>query len=405
MMNSKPQIVYVDEGHHNGVVFEALIDAHAKVHVFHSAMLALSRLSDIRPDVVVCDHHLSDLPGLKFLDVVKRVCPETVRVLVSKSPENPEIFNAIKAGEIFDATRKPWEGSELEKIVLKAIHYRRSHLEAQRFHTDLIERNKVLDQLVGEMKTLLAKEQLLREELERWIPPFMVKSIQEGKPNLTTEKDLVVTSFQLIDSHRWSEIQVRGASVKTHVLSLFTEALIKNGGWLQSHSGDGGVGHFGLMETSNPYEAALAAVREFRVSLRSLNDICGLEVECGLAVHVAKNCPISTLQVGVHRGDKDFTQKSIGVASRDVDLALELSELTIDMPGTNIVLTQDFIDGLKKDRTAPFVAIGAYVAGPGANPMNLMLITSDKIQESHVIKLRGKLTKTSKENRHLRLVA
>jgi len=51
-----------------------------------------------RPDVVVLDLHLPDLPGVAVIDGLRRACPDARVLVLSASGEHQDVLDAAKAG-------------------------------------------------------------------------------------------------------------------------------------------------------------------------------------------------------------------------------------------------------------------------------------------------------------------
>ena len=83
--------------------------------------------------VVVCDHRMPVMLGVKFLQEVKANHPDVVRILFTGYTDFPMVEEAINQGEIYRFINKPWKTTELLATVRQAIA-----------HYDLIEENKGL---------------------------------------------------------------------------------------------------------------------------------------------------------------------------------------------------------------------------------------------------------------------
>jgi len=95
--------------------------------------------------VVVCDHRMPVILGVKFLEETKKNYPDVVRILFTGYTDFPMVEEAINQGEIYRFINKPWKTTELLATVRQAIA-----------HCDLLEDNK----------ELFAEAKRRREELE-----------------------------------------------------------------------------------------------------------------------------------------------------------------------------------------------------------------------------------------------
>ena len=82
---------------------------------------ALLRCVETTFDIVMSDYRMPGLTGADFLQLVKGVRPEAVRLMLSASTDFNEVSNAINRAEVFRYVAKPWEGEELKKVFLQAF--------------------------------------------------------------------------------------------------------------------------------------------------------------------------------------------------------------------------------------------------------------------------------------------
>lgn len=82
---------------------------------------ALLRCAEASFDVVMSDYRMPGLTGGDFLQMVKGLQPEAVRLVLSASNDVGEVMDAINRAEIFRYVAKPWQAQELEKIFRQAF--------------------------------------------------------------------------------------------------------------------------------------------------------------------------------------------------------------------------------------------------------------------------------------------
>lgn len=83
--------------------------------------------------VIVCDHRMPVILGVKFLAEIKANYPDVVRILFTGYTDFPMVEEAINQGEIYRFINKPWKTTEMLATVRQAIA-----------HHDLVEENKGL---------------------------------------------------------------------------------------------------------------------------------------------------------------------------------------------------------------------------------------------------------------------
>lgn len=71
--------------------------------------------------VVLTDHQMPDVLGTDLLEKMRYMFPRTVRIMLTGHTNLHSITQAINQGAIYKFIVKPWDNSELEKIVLDAF--------------------------------------------------------------------------------------------------------------------------------------------------------------------------------------------------------------------------------------------------------------------------------------------
>jgi YesN/AraC family two-component response regulator len=91
------------------------------LETFSDPEQALLRCVEVSFDVVVSDYRMPAINGADFLQFVKRLQPDAVRIVLSASTDFAEVSNAINRAEIFRYMAKPWEARELESVLTLAF--------------------------------------------------------------------------------------------------------------------------------------------------------------------------------------------------------------------------------------------------------------------------------------------
>jgi class 3 adenylate cyclase len=249
-----------------------------------------------------------------------------------------------------------------------------------------------------ELEASSAREANMRTELECWVPPFVLWALKEPNIKFPIKRDIVGVTFDIIQSSKIHDLQVDGKPLRSLVIQAFSEAIIRHGGWRESHSGDSAYGHFGLLEDrTNPYEAALAVAREFRVALRGISTVHNVAIECGIALHVAKDSTVDvhTVQLNTPRGI--VTQKSFDTTSTGIDLLHRMEKIVHDLPGTNIIMSEHFVKNLRDDQQK-FNELGGIVFKGQKDSVKLYLIPSDKASAQEIDQLKAKYFKANESS-------
>jgi DNA-binding NtrC family response regulator len=86
--------------------------------------LALVRLNDF--DVVISDQRMPGMSGVELLREVRRASPRSIRILLTGYSDMQAILRSVNESEIYRFINKPWNISELPKIVEQAVEIART---------------------------------------------------------------------------------------------------------------------------------------------------------------------------------------------------------------------------------------------------------------------------------------
>ncbi len=76
--------------------------------------------------VILCDQRMPHISGVDFLTSVRRMYPDSIRILLSAYEDFEATRQAINAGAVYKFIEKPWKRDELRRIVEEAyLSYRR----------------------------------------------------------------------------------------------------------------------------------------------------------------------------------------------------------------------------------------------------------------------------------------
>jgi DNA-binding NtrC family response regulator len=122
---------------------------------------ALELLEENHIDLLVSDYLMPDMDGLNFLQSVKELYPEIIRVLLTGHADIQIAIQAINQGEVARILTKPWNDDEL-KITLRHIFD----------YAKLRRENQILLDMVSKQKKLL-------EEIEKQHPGITFLKIEQ----------------------------------------------------------------------------------------------------------------------------------------------------------------------------------------------------------------------------------
>ena len=377
----RPIIFYVDDEPHNLTVFEAAMPDHWTIMVFDNPLSALDQISKLEPWVVVSDQRMPGMMGVNFLEIVKRMSPNSKRVLVTGYSEEDLIIDSVRKAGVHDYIRKPWDVDDLNHRISQVV-------ETYTLETNLRNNKLTLELQNSELKALTTKlesakldEERLRRELEAWAPPFILAALSDIRVKFPLRRDLALITFDIIDSSKTHDIFVEDKSVRSLILKSFSESVIRHGGWRESHAGDSAYAHFGLIEgNAKPAESALAVASEFRTFLRNFSLKYEIPIECGIGLHVAKSALINVHTAEFDSPTGKIIQKSFDSTSIDIDLVHRIEHLLHSLPGSNIAMSGEFISALGQPLPG-ICELGYFQLKGQTESCQIFAKTSDKVTE------------------------
>ncbi len=253
---------------------------------------------------------------------------------------------------------------------------------------ELSEKNRSLEAKQREIMASMEREADLRQELECWVPPFVLMALRDKQIKFPVKKDIVGITFDIVNSSKIHGVEVGGKSIRSVILQNFSELILKHGGWRESHSGDSAYGHFGLFGSEvNPFESALAVAQEFRVSLRSLSQKYNVTVECGIALHSCREASMDVHTALISTLHGTFTQKSFDTTSIDIDILHKMEKKVHELPGTNIVMSEAFLKNVKS-ANLNLVEFGTTVFPGHSEEIKLFLIPSSFVKSEDLERIK-----------------
>lgn len=103
-----------------------------KIETFTDPEQALLRSAEVPFDVVVSDYRMPGMNGADFLQAIKGIQPDAVRLVLSASTEFDTVMNAINRAEIFRFIAKPWQADDLRNVFELAFARRDQAIEDRR---------------------------------------------------------------------------------------------------------------------------------------------------------------------------------------------------------------------------------------------------------------------------------
>ena len=159
-MNRHRVLIVDDEIHILSSLKKILETTERQVLVVETAEKAWDLLKEQgEVEIIVCDNRLPGMLGIDFLTKVKRLYPDTIRILVTGYPDLKSATEAINKAHIWRYILKPIEVEELKTLIAQAFDYYR-----------ILKENRILLQIArqhAEWLDILKKRypQLLEREI------------------------------------------------------------------------------------------------------------------------------------------------------------------------------------------------------------------------------------------------
>ncbi|MGZ3235959.1 MAG: response regulator [Burkholderiaceae bacterium] len=190
----------------------------------NSGQEGLALLADNPVDVIVSDQRMPGMTGVEFLREVKKLYPDTVRIVLSGYTELQSVTDAINEGAIYKFLTKPWEDNLI-----------RGHIEDAFKHKELLDENLRLSRELKETNQELAsanqklEELLNRKEQQIVQDTTTIKVIREilqhiPVPILGLDEDEVVVFYNSAVHNLFQQSTILGMDAN-HLIPTLMEAL------------------------------------------------------------------------------------------------------------------------------------------------------------------------------------
>ena len=93
-------------------IADDLRDEGFKVYEFSSAKAALFQLNETCPDIIISDIKMPEMNGIEFLEKAKKICPESIIIMMTAFGKKESAVKAMKLGA-YDYLTKPFNHDEL----------------------------------------------------------------------------------------------------------------------------------------------------------------------------------------------------------------------------------------------------------------------------------------------------
>jgi signal transduction histidine kinase len=180
------RILAVDDDEGNLVVLEEfLIDDYEIVTTTSPAeALELVRTSDF--DMVISDQRMPGITGVELLREVRKLHPDTIRIIISAYSDAKAMLDAINVGEVYRFILKPWDPDQVETVVRKGLEYRLQRLVIQRLVDELHAKNLDLEEAMASLRA--TQDRLLQTAKLATVGQLTSSIVRELKNHVTGVK-------------------------------------------------------------------------------------------------------------------------------------------------------------------------------------------------------------------------
>jgi len=122
MMSAKPNVLFLDDDY---LLIKAveLITKDSPFHFYISGSVNEARqmMRTRSFQIIFSDFHMPECNGVEFLAEAAKLCPSSVRILVSASLNDKEAKRALKEQHIFSFLKKPFGRASFNKSLEEAM--------------------------------------------------------------------------------------------------------------------------------------------------------------------------------------------------------------------------------------------------------------------------------------------
>lgn len=129
-MSNRPNILFVDDEQRVLNSMRALFRREFDLFLTTDGAEAVRIAANNRIDVIVADQRMPGLSGIEVLDQVKKISPNTIRILLTGYADPAAVNDSINIGEVFRFLGKPCAPKVLRETLRLAVHATRPAMDS-----------------------------------------------------------------------------------------------------------------------------------------------------------------------------------------------------------------------------------------------------------------------------------
>jgi response regulator RpfG family c-di-GMP phosphodiesterase len=159
-MKNNVKILYVDDEAHNLSAFKANFRRDFTVFTAESGQEGLDIFEKEDLNIILTDQRMPNMTGIEFLEKVKNINPEPMRILITGYSDINAVIDAINRGQVYRYLNKPWHYEDLKSTILSALEVYNLRRQNKLLADELLLKNEELAR-VNEQLEFLLRQKLL----------------------------------------------------------------------------------------------------------------------------------------------------------------------------------------------------------------------------------------------------
>ena len=137
-----PRVLYLDDDQGNLDSFRAKFRNEFEIFTATTPVEAYNLIESEGIQIVITDHNMPSMSGVEFLESISRDYPYVQRILLTGYTDLIPVVEAVNKGKVFRIMTKPFNMSEISKMVSEAWAQCKDMFEKERTIQQLTRQNQ-----------------------------------------------------------------------------------------------------------------------------------------------------------------------------------------------------------------------------------------------------------------------